>query len=929
MILDKPSWIRHGDANKPDSIYSIDAHSDGTRLATAGGDGKVIIWSVKYINSHFKKGAAHAKGGNGIGNGKGKSGASASREVEKLATLVDHKGPANVVRFSCGGRFIATGGDDRLVLVHELRPGPGNQRSGGFGAGRIVNLENWVLSMTFAGHSNNVVDLAWSPDDNMLASCSLDNTVRIWDTVRGNLVTVIQDHDSFVKGVVWDPVGKYMASQSDDKSVIVRTVDGWEPVKRIKEPFVKGALNTFSTRLDWSPEGSHLVAGNAYNNPKYTATILPRGQWSKSQKERLDYVGHQSPVVCCRFNPRVFRITKEDTATGKSVPLIAPCVAMGGQDRMVSVWLTQKERPVMVGKHFFKQSVIDLTWAPDGLTLYAASIDGSVAVFKFQESEIGKRMPTREVQETMTKSYGTAKAHLSIAEDPALMMLQDAAPIPSGPTATPSSQDHAMASPTKSTPTPTPTHAPTHAHASAPAAQRKTVTADGRVRIAPVPLGAGGGGAAPIRPHTNGVGGGAGGNGAANGIAAPRAAARDRAAATPPPQSPAKRKGGAGGINGHAGPGKIPKRSGAAQAGGGGGRAGAGAGAAGVGVAAAAPAVVIAGPPARERLSASVGPSTILDAHNVERKGLEGVLSRWTELVCVAGQKHVWTDKHLGMTARLAAGCEGYAAVAFQGGVLQVYSRSGRRAWPPLSLGADLAFLEMKLCRPRGASGPQMVLLLAVTTEGCLRVWDVEACRAGLRSDVAPVARAQGAGRVRSVRLTATGAPLVVLDNRHALVHSAPLDAWSLVASGNHLHSEYNSAIIASRGRDDDSVHALNAEAAVHETTHISGMARQLMHVTAGEQRRSTSRHLETLVQAARELRSDREYRRYLSLLVREWSIDGDEAKLRCLIKDLIGGEDGAHKALVKELVLPTIVNANRSMQRLASEYLDIMTSMV
>ena len=78
MILDKPSWIRHGDANKPDSIYSIDAHSDGTRLATAGGDGKVIIWSVKYINSHFKKGAAHAKGGNGIGNGKGKSGASRS-----------------------------------------------------------------------------------------------------------------------------------------------------------------------------------------------------------------------------------------------------------------------------------------------------------------------------------------------------------------------------------------------------------------------------------------------------------------------------------------------------------------------------------------------------------------------------------------------------------------------------------------------------------------------------------------------------------------------------------------------------------------------------------------------------------------------------------------------------------------------------------
>ena len=31
------------------------------------------------------------------------------------------------------------------------------------------------------GHANNVTDVAWSPDDALLATCSLDNYVFVWD----------------------------------------------------------------------------------------------------------------------------------------------------------------------------------------------------------------------------------------------------------------------------------------------------------------------------------------------------------------------------------------------------------------------------------------------------------------------------------------------------------------------------------------------------------------------------------------------------------------------------------------------------------------------------------------------------------------------------------------------------------------------------
>ena len=42
----KPEFVRH-DAGAP--IFSVDCHPDGTRIATAGGDQKVKVWSLAPI----------------------------------------------------------------------------------------------------------------------------------------------------------------------------------------------------------------------------------------------------------------------------------------------------------------------------------------------------------------------------------------------------------------------------------------------------------------------------------------------------------------------------------------------------------------------------------------------------------------------------------------------------------------------------------------------------------------------------------------------------------------------------------------------------------------------------------------------------------------------------------------------------------------
>lgn len=97
-----------------------------------------------------------------------------------------------------------------MICIYEHKPGPGSTVLGG---GSTPNIENWRTRAVLRGHGNNVVDLGWSPDDSKLASASIDNAVCIWDAASGHLLKRLDFHTSFVKGLAWDPVGTYLATQ--------------------------------------------------------------------------------------------------------------------------------------------------------------------------------------------------------------------------------------------------------------------------------------------------------------------------------------------------------------------------------------------------------------------------------------------------------------------------------------------------------------------------------------------------------------------------------------------------------------------------------------------------------------------------------------------------------------------------------------------
>ena len=93
--------------------------------------------------------------------------------------------------------------------------------------------------------------------------CSLDNLIIIWDPAKGHKVYTLEGHTSFVKGVAWDPIGKYLASQSDDKTVKVRvkTLATWiaDSMKRYRQVSVLGCSNKWCHMIN-QPESGALGA---------------------------------------------------------------------------------------------------------------------------------------------------------------------------------------------------------------------------------------------------------------------------------------------------------------------------------------------------------------------------------------------------------------------------------------------------------------------------------------------------------------------------------------------------------------------------------------------------------------------------------------------------------------------------------------------
>ncbi|GAA5999197.1 Cac2p [Rhodotorula paludigena] len=202
------------------------------RLATCGGDNLVRLWLVtprpppaapSLTLPANPSAAASSSSKQPAPPQLPKQLADPDPKVDYLATLSQHTGVVNCVRFAPHGEVLATAGDDGNILIWV--PGESSKKIGETDEDRAYERESWRVSKMIRSMSGKeIYDLAWSPSGDRLLAGSVDHTATIYDLLSGSPLYKIAEHTNYVQGVCWDPLGGYIATQSSDRSMHVYEV---------------------------------------------------------------------------------------------------------------------------------------------------------------------------------------------------------------------------------------------------------------------------------------------------------------------------------------------------------------------------------------------------------------------------------------------------------------------------------------------------------------------------------------------------------------------------------------------------------------------------------------------------------------------------------------------------------------------------------
>jgi WD40 repeat protein len=103
--------------------------------------------------------------------------------------LNDHTEEVWHIQFSNNGRWLASASKDATAIIWE------------------ATARGLEKRHTLRGHTQALTFCCWRPDDSLLATCSMDSLVKIWDTKSGTCVRTILHHRGPTFTAAWTPDG--------------------------------------------------------------------------------------------------------------------------------------------------------------------------------------------------------------------------------------------------------------------------------------------------------------------------------------------------------------------------------------------------------------------------------------------------------------------------------------------------------------------------------------------------------------------------------------------------------------------------------------------------------------------------------------------------------------------------------------------------
>ena len=212
--------------------------------------------------------------------------------------------------------------------------------------------QTWRCVMTLTGHSNYVNSVAFSPDGQILASGSEDNTIKLWQPSTGKEIRTLTGHSYSVNSIAFSPDGQLLASGSSDN-----TIKLWQPSTGKETLTLTGHSNLGQTHLN-----SRFLFRSGFHefisiNTKWLKPLLS-GQF----KNKMRLPCHFDSVRSVTFSPD------------------GQILASGSLDNTIKLWqqVTGEEIRTLTNHSDFSS----VTFSPDGQILASGSVDNTIKLWQ-------------------------------------------------------------------------------------------------------------------------------------------------------------------------------------------------------------------------------------------------------------------------------------------------------------------------------------------------------------------------------------------------------------------------------------------------------------------------------------------------------------------------------------------------------------------
>lgn len=294
--------------------------------------------------------------------------------VEPYITLENHTASVLAVDFSPDGNLVASGSVDNTLRLWRVKPGN--------------------LLRTMRGHPFPVSAVKFSPNGAMLATGSTDGIIRIWNVSDARLLKELTGHAGRISGLSFSGDGRYLVSGADDFTVRIWRMSNFSLYQLIDEGM------SAITGVKFSPDNLSIAWSEA-NGTVRIRTLA--GSWKLVfnldglSAHSLDFHPAGDRLAAGFSNGSIHII---DIASGYSIQILKShtqpvnCLAFtadgrwlvsGSKDGSARLWSAEEDGLQASPRQIFSghsDAIRCISLSPDGKLLASGSEDETVRLWR-------------------------------------------------------------------------------------------------------------------------------------------------------------------------------------------------------------------------------------------------------------------------------------------------------------------------------------------------------------------------------------------------------------------------------------------------------------------------------------------------------------------------------------------------------------------